>query len=370
MAIRRRSTDDIEPPRPAARRGTKAKAKKKEDTPLSRAIAELRTYAESAMNEWAWTSYPSLRRALEIHPSGFPYCPIKTMYKMLQGELAPVGETSFATEYFTSIGTLVHTLIQTAMGLGGRVWGHWRCSQHGKRCTYESMDDITPYHECPICGSYCTYEEIGYNIEDVLIGHQDCLFELADGSFWVVDYKTCMLKKAEMHAADGLTLGKNNVYRAQQRTYVTLAHRKYGKSHGIKPRGWILMYLPRDNPFRPAFYGEEVTAEDKRLIWERIGHDIDAHTTILDATSFEEIAPLIDSKPCTSLSHYKEYMESPYEECPLVSVCFNRRQLRSLFKTELEGHVLLPLRHTIHRLIDEQNLIYRELADASAEEDD
>ena len=364
MALRRRSIDDTPVKQTRAK---KAKGSEKV-TPLSVAISELSSYADSAMNEHTWLSYPRLKRALEIHPSGFPYCPLKTLYGMLQGDLQPVGETSFATEYFTSIGTLVHTLIQTAMGLGGRVWGHWACSQkeHG-RCDYEDLEELTTYHPCPKCGSHCVYEEIGYDIDGVLIGHQDCLFELSDGSFWIVDYKTCMLRKAEKHAMDGETLAGNNVYRAQQRTYTTLAHRKYGKSHGIKPKGWILMYMPRDNPFRPAFYGEEVSADEKREIWERILVDIDAHVAILDATCFEDIEYLIDEKPCTSLKHYKEYMESPYEECPLLSVCFNRKQLRNTLRDEMDGHVLLPLRQTIHNLIDEQNLIYREIATASAD---
>lgn len=338
------------------------------------AIAELRQYVNEAMNEHQWTYFPSIKRQLELHPSGFPYCPLRFLFNALQEPVPVVSATSFSTEYFTSVGTLVHTLIQTAMGLGGKVWGHWRCSQHPRRCAYESLDELTVYHDCPHCGSYCVYEEIGYKVHrfdddgneitnepPVLVGHQDCLYEDSDGFFWVVDYKTCMLIKAQKHISDGVALAGNNTYRAQQRAYVTLSHRKYGKSHGIKPRGWILAYLPRDNPFSPAFYGEEVSGAEKREIWGRICHDIDAHTVVLDAEGYEDIAHLIDTKPCTSLKHYKQHMESPYSECPLLPVCFNKKQLVNTLKSELDGHVMLPLRRTFEQAIIEQEYALAEI---------
>lgn len=327
-------------------------------------LPELKNYITTAMND-AVVSVPNTRikRQLELHPSGFPYCAIRTLYDELQGAPPAYVEESFSGSYFTSVGTLVHSLIQTFMGLGGRVWGHWKCSH--KHCSYQDLETLSVYHDCPVCGHNCDYEEIAFKVDN-LDGHMDCLFEDKDGDFWIVDYKTTLLLKAQKHAKDGLALASNVTYRSQQRAYCTLAHRKYGKSHGIKPKGWILVFLPRDIPFQFVFHGEDVTPDDKRETWERICNDIEAHDIVLDATDFSEIEHLIETKPCRSMAQYRAEMDNPYSPCPLTAVCFSKgnKQLTKTIRNEMDDNVLLPIRRTIMMALDHQKELAQEVIDA------
>lgn len=304
--------------------------------------------------------YPSrFLRRLELHPSGGRYCGVRDMYDWLTEDHAPINHKKFMEVYFTSVGTLVHEIIQRFAGKGGRVWGHWKC-QHFPACDYKAPD-IGPYHACPSCGSACDYDEIGFRLslagdvletggDALLDGHSDCLYQDADGNFWCLDYKTCLLMKAQKHRYDGKTLGSNVIYRYQQRVYTTLYHRKYGKSHGIKPKGWLLVYLPRDIPSELAFHGELVSFEEKKEIWKSLLADTSALNTVLNAKDYEAMENVIRTKPCQSLSHYKETMENPYSPCPLLPVCFNN-QLGSIMKNEMEmGSDLLPMRTHILQL--------------------
>lgn len=314
---------------------------------VKKVMGEVTEMLNYAMNEQSWEVFSSVQRNLELHPSSFPYCGVKHLYDFMQEAPSPVTSDSFGGSYFMNVGTLVHVLIQRAVGMSGKVWGHWKCSLHDKGlCGYEDLETLSVYHDCPVCGQFCDYEEIGYNIDGLLVGHQDCLFEDSDGDFWVLDYKTCMLMKAQKHKKDGVTLAGNNGYRAQQTTYCTLAHKTYGKSHGIRPKGWILVYMPRDVPFQFCLYGEDVSSALKKETWERICHDMSALEVVLDAKEFSEIEPLIASKPCKSMSHYNETMASLYGVCSLLPVCFNKKALNQTLKMEMDGNVLLPMRKT------------------------
>lgn len=341
---------------------------------VKKLIPQLRAYIDKAMNEATVDEFNRHHRRLELHPSSFPYCGIRDIYEFVQQAPAPMTPQTFAGSYFTSVGTLVHTLIQTFMGMGGRVWGHWKCSQAEHGCNYEFMHDISPYHDCPQCGHSCVYEEIGFRIEELLDGHMDCLFEDEDGDFWIVDYKTTLLMKANKHAKDGTTLANNVTYRAQQRTYVTLTHRVYGKSHNIKPKGWILVFLPRDIPFQFAFHGEDVSLEEKKETWERISHDMDALAQVLDATCYDDVAGLVDTKPCKCKADYVANMANPYSECPLLPICFNKKQLVNTLKDEIDDNVLLPMRKTIliaiKEIKDEKKRIAQTTIDLVGELDD
>jgi hypothetical protein len=280
-----------------------------------------------------------LNRPFELHPSSFPYCGIRHIYGITQEGIAATSCSTFAGSYFLEVGTLVHSLIQRFMAKGGKVYGQWSCPH----CRW-STEEITTYPDggCPKCGKEVAYEEIPIEIDGILYGHIDCLFETSDGTFWLPDYKTTMLMKNEKHMRTG------DVYpyvsnRTQIRAYVVLIHYLYGKKYGFKPKGWILCYIPRDNPFRPVFVHEVVTPKEKAEIWERIQHDMDAFRTVINAENFEEIEHLIETKPCASLQQYRNEMDTGYGDCPLLSVCFNKKALRSTLNKAMAGNVNLPL---------------------------
>ena len=323
---------------------------------MKTALNDLKNTLTAAMNQEVAAEFPSFKRDLELHPSGFPYCPLRELHNLLNKDYSPTATTTFSGQYFVSVGTLVHELIQRFMGKTGKVWGHWKC--RNKNCDYHTTD-ISTYHSCPKCGSETDYEEIGYLLGKTLSGHQDCLFEDSNGNFWVVDYKTCLLSKAIKHAANGTELAGNNTYRAQQETYVALCQRRFRKFFKAldKPfvvKGYILVYMPRDNPFQFQFVYNEVSKERKAEVWETICQNIEDHNTILDAETFEDVEHLIEHKPCSSIKDYNAKMASPYHECPLLGICFNKRHLTAHLRDEVEDSLVMPLRKTIHIAIEEQ----------------
>ena len=319
-------------------------------------IEELSTYMKDAMDKVTCSQPARHTRRLELHPSGGRYCPLRDIYDWATTEKSTTEQVTFSSTYFTSVGTLVHEMIQQFTAKGGKVWAYWSCP----RCKYESSE-IAPYHDCPSCGGETSYRETGFLLdkdgqlqdektEDTrLDGHSDALYQDRDGNFWVLDYKTCLLQKARKHKLDGQTLAGNTHYQYQQLCYTTLYHVKYSRL-GIKPKGWLLVYLPRDIPFELAFHGKMVTPSEKKAMWESILHDIDALQAVLDAKDYRDIQHLVETKPCKSLDDYRKTMSSPYSECPLKPVCFNDRHLRSALKEALDDNVLLPMREHIKRL--------------------
>ena len=315
---------------------------------MDAAVADLKNYLTQAMNENTLPEMQRYARDIEIHPSSFPYCALKTGYDLLQRNYDPVKHSDFPMNYFTTIGTVVHTLIQNFMGVGGRVWGHWICSNKHYGCPYTKLDEISPYHECPICGGTLAYEEIGYNEGNgVLVGHQDCLFEDVNGHFWIVDYKTTMLKKSLNHQRDRETLAGNITYHSQQTSYVVLCRRKYGHL-GIKPRGYMLVFLPRDNPFMFQIVPYLMSMKEIKEKDAIIDRDMVLHTQLLNAKTYIDIVPLIEAKPCTSRKHYDSTMRSDFGECPLLDVCFKPKLLRKTLKAEFDDSAFLPLRKHLY----------------------
>ncbi len=342
--------------KPLLKAKERTKRRVKETAEIDTALSDLKNTLTFAMNEEGSLDFQSYKRQLEIHPSSFPYCPLREMHNLLNHSFSPLAETTFSSNYFVNVGTLVHTLIQRYMGKSGKVWGLWKC--RNRNCNHED-NELSLYHDCPKCGSEMYYEEIGYSLKKTLSGHQDCLFQDSSGNFWVVDYKTCLLSKAIQHSMDGETLAGNNTYKAQQTAYVALCQRKFKKFFAerdipFQVKGYILVYMPRDIPFQFQFVYEEVSDEIKEQTWKTILKNIEQHNTILDATSFKDIEHLIKEKPCSSFKQYKEEVANAYHECPLASICFNARQLKQTLYDDIEDSTKLPLRKTIMLAIEEQ----------------
>lgn len=332
-------------------RNTSAVKKVEMDKDIKFVVSELSDTVKTAMQDVSRYELQRLNRLYEIHPSSFPYCPLRELYNLIERDFNVIEERTFAETYFTSVGTLVHTLIQNYIGKTGRMWGYWKCSQ--PECSYECKK-LSVYHDCPDCGSDLDYVEIGYTYKGVLSGHSDGLYEDSKGNFWVTDYKTCLLSKAQQHRRDGVTLAGNNTYAAQQKAYVTLCQRKFRK-RGIKIKGYILIYIPRDIPFQIQFVAVKVDADTKRETWKNIVKSVENHNIILDATSWQDIRPLLKDKPCSSLADYNKTMSSPYSECPLLKCCFNERNLENKLKRIVSEAVVLPLRNRIAEAIKDQN---------------
>lgn len=280
------------------------------------------------------------KRITELHPSSFPFCPIKTWYNWcMEGDLATVFEEPSSMRYYTEIGTAFHTMIQSTLGRGGKMLGDWVCPN----CKHEVK--LSHKHKCPKCKSNMDYEELGVVHGDRIVGHCDGLFKWGDG-YVVIDYKTTSIKALEKHAKLHNVLPyKHNV--AQIESYCYLLAKQYG----IKIVGWCLMYCSRDNPqYKHLGTGSLLTLQRKKAIAERMDLYDTQYTTILKAATLKDLSSCVATKPCKVKADLK-HMESEYEKCPLRDVCFSKPKLKeALLEAKAEALHFLPILNHVGKL--------------------
>lgn len=268
---------------------------------------------------------------LEPHPerlrvSGFPFCALKTVFSKLQGcyipdddDEAQDAKSTFGKDYYCSVGTATHTVLQRYMASGGRILGDWKCYRCGatRQACFKKR--------CKKCGAEMEYEEFSVKAFKHLSGHLDGVWQAKDGRYYVIDYKTCSVRALAMHKKEGtLPYVKNQV---QIMTYCALIE----KTLGIKISGWLLIYVARDNPMMHfKVVGGMITPEEKSRLYE-MARKYDRHyEALLGCKEWRTVKMFIREKPCRDYDYYSEYFKG-FKGCPLESVCFTKH-LKSTVK--------------------------------------
>lgn len=290
-------------------------------------------------------------RGPEYRPSSFPICPVQVHMQFIQAaELGYYQSNMHAGGgYFTTVGTAAHENIQYYMGETGKVYGHWKCrnpkcqKHHDARDLYDEKGKLirpgkntrenTTKNTCPKCKVACEYVEICINYNG-LKGHVDCIYEMPDGTYWVLDYKTSTKGAIKMSPSK---LPKRE-HLMQVPTYCYVLEKK----NGLKISGFSLLYLSRDNPFEfreiARDWNKRWRAEIKELI-------IDQKKKYRAAVnSFIQNKPEISMKckPCQRKGDYEKMMPA-YEPCPMEEVCFSKRDLKDNMLHALKPEKLLHL---------------------------
>lgn len=276
----------------------------------------------------------SKKRARELHPSGFPYCALKHGYNKLAGnqETRTVG---FESDYYTQVGTLVHSIMQRWLSTTTKLYGTWYCAKCEK----------TTKQYAP-CNKYCTpvYQEIGGTTDTYIDWHTDGLM-LLDDDFWVVDFKTSSVHAISEHKRGGgkFPYAKNVT---QIKSYCALVQNKYkdktigGITNGkqVKIKGWILIYLARDSPTRNfAIVAQEITQKEIRNQTRQMKKYVENFQVVLKTKTVESlIKNVIPIKACDSKEYYDKNYADPYDKCPVSKHCFEEKKLIKFLKKELE----------------------------------
>lgn len=176
----------------------KASEKLAKTNPMDFIISDLRYYIDQQTKVIYTDKDPNEKpsnRSVELHPSSYPYCGLRQIYRDLKGIKAE--PMDFYGEYYTSLGTLKHELMQKYLGRGKKILGDWKCLD----CDYRMK--LTTYKKCPKCQSVrLLYEEIGIKFGKWTHGHIDGVVQI-NGKWYVIDYKTTSTKKNAEHRKTG-----------------------------------------------------------------------------------------------------------------------------------------------------------------------
>ena len=284
---------------------------------LPAVLKEFGSYYEEQMLRVHPDLTPYRPDALRV--SGFPYCGLRHAYKKLT-RAKEVRTAGFGSKFYTTVGTITHEVVQEFLGLGGRIYGNWKCVAQG--C--EGTREFSKNSKCPKCKSLMLYEEFLVEAFKNVSGHIDGVFKTKAGKWYIVDYKTSSVKTIKDQKYTKTLPYKYNV--AQIRAYAALIELKYE----IEISGWILHYLARDDPARTHIsVGGLTSTKSKALELKKI-KVWDRHYDLVTAKvpKYRDIKILIEEKPCTSLSVYeKEY--AAFDPCPLSigGTCFAPKRL-------------------------------------------
>lgn len=276
---------------------------------------ELHSYIESALDLELHELEP---REPRLRVSGLPYCGLRHLWVLHNPPIAagaPV-PLSFNKEYYTSVGTTVHTALQRWVGTGSRLYGNWRC----RKPECDNLVKFSAYTDCKKCGSGTLYEEFTVRAFKHLSGHTDGLYKSKANRWWVIDYKTTSLKVLDRHGTDPVLPYASNKF--QITSYVPMIEELLG----IKVSGWALIYLARDNPRKFRVVSDTMTdgAKRARMLKLKLFDDqYDLVTTRITGLTVKNAEWLIETKFCQNYDHYTRSMKG-YNPCPLEAVCFTK----------------------------------------------
>lgn len=287
-------------------------------------------------------------RAPEFRVSGLPFC----------GMLAFLREDYSTEEYskshYTSIGTAIHTLIQTWASnnpkLARFMWGKWVCSGCGeetkeaqyhpkKPCTCDHTMTRSPKvdRSFKFFPKFWVYEEI--TVEwGRLTGHIDLILNIPNVGLVVIDFKTTSMTtkhNTRQWHPEKFHKPMMDSYVTQIRTYATILT----LFHGMNIVGWCLVNVDRDRPLGfsvkthsliPSEWNEKKSRRWLKYM-ELYAASYDAYRKLMkwvhrgdSAESKKAVVSLVKSRPCTDKKTYHTYMRHKFygeEKCPHRNYC-------------------------------------------------
>lgn len=270
-------------------------------------------------------------KRVELRCSSLPWCGLYSFF------FEEDYKSSFASDFYTSIGTAVHESIQKWIAkdysYSRDIYANWVCQ--------ECKSEYEEFHPkiCSKCKSKnLNYKEISLSYKS-LSGHVDLIRRVNDeGHCIVIDFKTTDLFKDLKNK--GFNWNKDfqfsKKYLIQIRIYCALLR----KLKGLDIRGWSLVFVDRASPpsskNKPKIVYEKWTP---KLNKEYMGY-IDAleenwksYKNLEKAIKEEDreealdlIKELISNRPCYSKEDYDDWMSAKFfnpskEGCPAAKIC-------------------------------------------------
>lgn len=217
-------------------------------------------------------------RLYNLRCSQLPYCPRSVLANYGTRGLHQPVDLSMA--YYTSVGTTVHTVMQTYLPQLGNFLADYECKECGKKYP------LSHVHEC--CGMPTQYEEVTIDIGTVngkngIQGHIDGIFKDSKGNYFILDFKTCTSYGGPQKERNP---GEN--YMRQVKAYAVLLKKQYK----IRVKGVMLVFIPRDNPRKVYVWEKELSDQDFVEAKKELLRDRTLHRKTMVASTIEELMEL------------------------------------------------------------------------------
>lgn len=260
-------------------------------------------------------------RVLSLRPSQLPFCPVGFFINhSLRGMFRSL---NMAGAYYTSVGTTVHTCMQTFLPQSSRFLADYKCTECGK------WHRLSHQWEC--CGFPCEYHEVQINYKGVT-GHIDGIYLDKKGNYWILDFKTTSKAASEKKRKD-----PGPVYTEQVEAYAYFIYKQYK----IKVKGVMLVFVARDNPQTPVVWTREITEEDRARIKNKFVVYRKMQQVALDVTTEDQAVKLFTA--------YGRCVDPMCEHCPKDDQIIKSR-LRNAFRRGKAGG-FIPIRAVAERAL-------------------
>lgn len=264
-------------------------------------------------------SLPALSpKVPRLRVSGFPFCGLRAAYERM-ADIKPDPENTTSMEYYTSVGTSAHEVFQRSLGVRGRIYGNWKCRD--EKCRGKRKFSLNS--ECPKCGKEMEYVEFEVTAFRHVSGHTDGLYLDLMKRNWLIDYKTSSMRVLNYQKSNPTLPYRKNVQQIE--SYVPMMEHQYN----IDVQGWMLGYVPRDDPKTICVKGCAMSQKKKDAAWQRIKLYDDQYEEVLNLNSLSQLRYLRDTKFCRNYDHYLRDMKG-FKACPLEGVCFTSHLSRVL----------------------------------------
>ena len=254
---------------------------------------------------------PSRLKFLRV--SSFPFCGTQWLLNFPTA-MSGIRSNKFMGSFFTSVGTTVHSNIQSIVDRSPFIIQDWKCFACGhlhsfvlrpKRCI-----------KCKVSNRLVSREHEYKKFP--IVGHLDGAILLKNGKIVIIDYKTTSMRKLE---TKGLLPSLDNV--RQIEAYAALLKRE-----GYDIDGWTLIYIARNNGQRvykssTAFYGQSFEEEYPRILKRLARYEKD-FLVVSSATTVEAVKRVIARR---RLRPDKEDTQELCKYCAYRSVCTNETAL-------------------------------------------
>lgn len=296
---------------------------------IKRISYQVESVLRSALDEGLHPQEVDPSRVTKLRISSFPFCHVR-WFLDLPRTTAKKHKVSSASRYFTSVGHVLHAVMQFGLDsvdlskYSVSIIADWKCAG----CGFHARMQKKPA-KCDSCGSSSwKFEEVAIEEENVS-GHIDTILSFQDGSkeFWIViDYKT-----TSIYAVDRKPLPYiENCY--QISAYVGRLHAA-GKP--VLPLA-LLVYTPRDNPWRFVIKPVEVDFEEEE---RRFNLYKKRFVRIASASSREDLVGAVSSRPC------RNGPMKPFEGCAWSKTCAGPKNSEKT--VERMAHVMERVQHKL-----------------------
>ncbi len=215
------------------------------------------------------------RRLYSLRCSALPYCPRGVLLNYALNGMKV--EVDGLMHFYVNVGHSVHNTMQSYLPQVGKFVADYTC----RVCKKEYK--LSTKSRC--CGRACKYEEVTIDYKGIH-GHIDGIWKIGN-EYWIIDFKTTSLA-----AAQGKRTKPGINYEWQIKSYAYLLW----KQHSIKVRGCMLVFIPRDNPRKPAIWEHVMKATDFEQVRLNLKADKIKHKKTMQAATLSEMKPLLKSR--------------------------------------------------------------------------